>query len=131
MNVQGPRMLVTTTAILGVIAARLVAPANAHFVDLDSGGSADAAAVATSGRSLGLTGDSPLTRVSAPEPEGLTGDGALTRAGAQGTSTAPAATDEREWMRIGIGSGGGALLLTLIAALLFSNRARERHVAMP
>ena len=33
-----------------------------------------------SGRpSLGLTGDSPLTRVSAPEPEGLTGDSAATR----------------------------------------------------
>ena len=38
-----------------------------------------------SGRpSLGLTGDSPLTRVSAPEPEGLTGDSAATRYPAHG-----------------------------------------------
>ena len=131
MKVKASHRLVTTTAILGVTAALLVAPANARFVDPDSGGSADAAASATGGSSLGLTGDSPLTRVSAPEPEGLTGDGALTRAGEQGPSTPPASTGERDWVRIGIGSGGGALLLTLIAALLFSNRGRGRQVAMP
>jgi len=131
MNTKGTRRLVTTTAILGVLAALLVAPANARFVDPDSGGSADAAASATGGSSLGLTGDSPLTRVSAPEPEGLTGDGALTRAGAHGTSDTSSSTNERDRTWIGIGSGGGALLLAAIAALYFSSRARERQVATP
>ena len=131
MKVKGFERLITTTALVGVTAALLVAPANARFVDPDSGDSAGAVASATGGTSLGLTGDSPLTRVSAPEPEGLTGDGALTRAGAQGTSTTSASTDGRDWVRIGIGSGGGALLLALIAALLFTNRGRGRQVAMP
>ncbi len=111
MNAKGTHRLVTTTAILGVIAALLVAPANARFVDPDSGGNETLAAQSvTGGGSLGVPGEAPLTRE---------------------LSTTPASTEERHWTSIGIGSGGGALLLAAFAALYFSGRPRERQVAMP
>jgi hypothetical protein len=80
--------------------------------------------------SLGLTGDSPLTRVSAPEPEGLTGDMALTRV----PWAAPAATavsgNDVDWTSFGAGAGIAALLAAALAGILLASR-RRHTVGMP
>ena len=81
-------------------------------------------------QSLGLTGDSPLSRVSAPEPEGLTGDGALTRV----PETAPTATvsggNDIDWTSFGAGAGMVALLAAGLVGILLT--ARKRHtVGLP
>ena len=80
--------------------------------------------------SLGLTGDSPLTRVSAPEPEGLTGDSALTRY--PGTVSLPATSggSDTDWTWFGVGAGMAALLAAGLAGVLLSARNRNR-VALP
>lgn len=80
--------------------------------------------------SLGLTGDSPLTRVSAPEPEGLTGDSALTRY--PGTVSLPATSggSDTDWTWFGVGAGMAALLAAGLAGVLLSTRNRNR-VALP
>ena len=59
--------------------------------------------------SVGLTGDSAATRVSAPEPEGLTGDSALTRY--PGTISLPAISSgsDTDWTWFGVGAGMAAL----------------------
>ena len=82
--------------------------------------------------SIGLTGDSALTRVSAPEPEGLTGDSPLGRAGITsvvGDTTAGASNDD-DWTWIGLGSGLAALFAVAFGAMFLSARHRGR-VALP
>ena len=82
-------------------------------------------------RSLGLTGDSPLGRVSAPDPEGLTGDGALTRADRPvATAQSSSSGTELDWTWIGVGAGFSAALAAAMAALYFSARHRGR-IALP
>ncbi len=80
--------------------------------------------------SLGLTGDSPLTRVSAPEPEGLTGDSAMTRY--PGTVTTPVTSGDNdiEWTSFGAGAGMVALLAAAVAGVILSMR-RRGGVALP
>jgi hypothetical protein len=80
---------------------------------------------ATETQSLGLTGDSPLNRVSAPEPEGLTGDSALTRA--PGTAPTPTVSggDDIDWTSFGAGAGMAVLLAAAAAGVLLT--ARKRH----
>ena len=75
--------------------------------------------------SLGLTGDSPLTRVSAPEPEGLTGDTALTRV--PGTAPTPTVSggDDIDWTSFGAGAGMVALVAAGLVGILLT--ARRRH----
>jgi hypothetical protein len=76
-------------------------------------------------QSLGLTGDSPIGRVVAHEPEGLTGDSALTRV----PDTAPAPTvsggDDIEWTSFGAGAGMVALIAAGLVGILLT--ARRRH----
>jgi hypothetical protein len=84
-----------------------------------------------SGRpSVGLTGDSPLTRVSAPEPQGLTGDSAITRY--PGTVSTPATSggSEIDWTSFGAGAGMAALLAAAIAGVVLTTR-RRGGVALP
>jgi hypothetical protein len=82
--------------------------------------------------SIGLTGDSALSRVSAPAPEGLTGDSPLGRAGITsviGDTTAGASNDDdRTW--VGLGSGLAALFAVAFGAMFLSARHRGR-VALP
>ena len=82
--------------------------------------------------SLGLTGDSPLTRVSAPEPEGLTGDGALTRYPAEGRGPTAAASsgNDTDWTWFGLGAGMAALVAAGLAGVLLTTRHRGR-IALP
>jgi len=82
--------------------------------------------------SIGLTGDSALSRVSAPEPEGLTGDSPLGRAGITsviGDTTAGASNDD-DWTWVGLGSGLAALFAVAFGAMFLSARHRGR-VALP
>ena len=83
-------------------------------------------------QSLGLTGDSALTRISAPEPEGLTGDSALTRYPAQGrgVTVAASSSDDTDWTWFGVGAGMAALVAAGIAGVLLTSRHRGR-VALP
>jgi hypothetical protein len=80
--------------------------------------------------SLGLTGDSALTRVSGPEPEGLTGDGALARGDVFQPATGATAGSDVDWQRVGLGAGMAALLAAAMTAVYFSARRRDR-VALP
>ena len=81
-------------------------------------------------QSLGLTGDSPLTRVSAPEPEGLTGDGALTRVPATAATATVSGSDDIDWTSFGAGAGMVALLAAGLVGILLT--ARKRHtVGLP
>ena len=82
--------------------------------------------------SIGLTGDSALSRVSAPAPEGLTGDSPLGRAGITsviGDTTAGASSDD-DWTWVGLGSGLAALFAVAFGAMFLSARHRGR-VALP
>ena len=84
-------------------------------------------------QSLGLTGDSALTRVSAPEPEGLTGDGPRTRGQvfqANSTSLSSNGDTDINWTWVGFGAGMAALLAAAMGALYLSARHRDR-VALP
>jgi len=123
--------MVATTAVMAAVAVFLAAPAHAVLAMPDGGGSTESAVVSTGAgeRPLGLTGDSPLGRVSAPEPEGLTGDSALTRAERSAAATTSGAASETDWAWVGIGSGVGALFLAAIGAIAFTTRQRGR-VAM-
>jgi hypothetical protein len=81
--------------------------------------------------SLGLTGDSALTRVSAPEPEGLTGDSPRTRGDiATASSGGTFSSNEDDWTWVGLGSGLAALFAAAVGALYLSARHRGR-VALP
>jgi hypothetical protein len=81
--------------------------------------------------SLGLTGDSALPRVSAPEPEGLTGDSPRTRGDiATASSGGTFSSNEGDWTWVGLGSGLAALFAAAVGALYLSARHRGR-VALP
>jgi hypothetical protein len=76
-------------------------------------------------QSLGLTGDSPLSRVSAPEPEGLTGDGALTRVPDEAPATTVSGGNDIDWTSFGAGAGMVALIAAGLVGVLFT--VRRRH----
>jgi hypothetical protein len=81
-------------------------------------------------RSLGLTGDSPLSRVSAPEPEGLTGDGALTRVPETAPTPTVSSGNDIDWTSFGAGAGMVALVAAGLVGILLT--VRRRHtVGMP
>jgi hypothetical protein len=80
--------------------------------------------------SLGLTGDSPLTRVVGQEPEGLTGDSPRTRGEVFQANSSLASDTEVNWTWVGFGAGMAALLAAVMGALYFSARHRDR-VALP
>lgn len=75
--------------------------------------------------SLGLTGDSPLGRVVAHEPEGLTGDSALTRVPGNPPTPTVSGGDDFDWTSFGAGAGMVALVAAGIAGILLT--ARRRH----
>ena len=83
-------------------------------------------------QSLGLTGDSPITRVVGQEPAGLTGDSPRTRGQVfQANSTFASNGDtDVNWTWVGFGAGMAALLAAAMGALYLSARNRDR-VALP
>lgn len=147
------RMLLTT-AVLAAVAALLAAPANAKYLDYQDGGPSATTAAVQIGPgvipymshgigvdesrfqggepSLGLTGDSPRTRVAAPEPEGLTGDSALTRYPARGSgpTVSASSSDDTDWTAFGLGAALAALVAAGLAGVLLTARHRGR-VALP
>jgi hypothetical protein len=99
--------------------------------------------------SVGLTGDSALTRSSSPQPlwrssapqaltrssapesAGLTGDSALTRyPGTVTLPTASSASDGVDWSWFGLGAGMTALLAAGIAGVVLTTRHRG-GIALP
>jgi len=89
-------------------------------------------------QSLGLTGDSPITRVVGQEPTGTAGDFVLRRSGS-GTPQSQiyladgASLDTRtdvNWTGVAFGAGMAALLAAALGALYLSARHRDR-VALP
>ena len=76
-------------------------------------------------QSLGLNGDSPLTRVSAPEPEGLTGDGALTRVRKTAPPAGMSGGNDIDWTSFGAGAGMAALAAAGLVGILLT--VRRRH----
>ncbi|HET6684212.1 MAG TPA: hypothetical protein VFG75_10990 [Gaiella sp.] len=76
-------------------------------------------------QSLGLTGDSPLARVSAPEPEGLTGDSALTRVPGNTPTPTFSGGEDFDWTSFGAGAGMVALVAAGLVGILLT--ARRRH----
>jgi hypothetical protein len=155
MNEYAKKRMLLTTAVFAAVAAFLAGPANAYVMDVEGGGgSDDYSAIAQPGdpgtipylshgigvdeslfsgeQSLGLTGDSALTRVSAPEPEGLTGDSALTRYPAQGRglTVAASSSDDTDWTWFGVGAGLAALVAAGLAGVLLTSR-RRGTVALP
>ena len=82
--------------------------------------------------SLGLTGDSPITRVVGQEPAGLTGDSARTRGQVFQANTTLASNGDSDvnWTWVGFGAGMAALLAAAMGALYLSARHRDR-VALP
>ena len=89
-------------------------------------------------QSLGLTGDSPITRVVGQEPAGTTDDFVLRRSGSgttqvQSYTADGASLDTRtdvNWTWVGFGAGMAALLAAAMGALYLSARNRDR-VALP
>ena len=83
-------------------------------------------------QSLGLTGDSPITRVVGQEPAGLTGDSPRTRGQVfQANDTFASSGDtDVNWTWVGFGAGMAALLAAAMGALYLSARHRDR-VALP
>ena len=84
-------------------------------------------------QSLGLTGDSPITRIVGQEPAGLTGDGPRTRGQvfqANSTSLSSNGDTDVNWTWVGFGAGMAALLAAAMGALYLSARHRDR-VALP
>lgn len=80
--------------------------------------------------SLGLTGDSALTRVSAPEPDGLTGDSALTRYPGKVTLPTSSGGNDLDWASFGAGAGMVALLGAAVGGIWLMSR-RRGGVALP
>lgn len=116
--------MIATMALLVAVAAFAAAPASAVLPDEWTGGGS---VTASGDAQLGLTGDSPLTRVAAPEPEGLTGDSALARS-QEPVATASDSDDESRWTSVMLGSGAGVVLLALLGALTLLVRQRARVV---
>jgi hypothetical protein len=83
-------------------------------------------------QSLGLTGDSPITRVVGQEPAGLTGDSPRTRGQVfqANSSLASSGDTDVNWTWVGFGAGMAALLAAAMGALYLSARHRDR-VALP
>ncbi len=83
-------------------------------------------------QSLGLTGDSPITRVVGQEPAGLTGDSPRTRGQVFQANDTFASSDDTDvnWTWVGFGAGMAALLAAAMGALYLSARHRDR-VALP
>src|SRR5262245_36256668 len=80
-------------------------------------------------KSIGLTGDSPLTRVS-PEPVGLSGDSAATRYPRQVDTTVTSGDNDVNWTSFGAGAGLAALLAAAVAGIVLTTR-RRGGVALP
>jgi len=80
--------------------------------------------------SLGLTGDSPITRVVGQEPAGLTGDSPRTRGQLFQANATFTSNDDVNWTWVGFGAGMAALLAAVMGALYLSSRNRDR-VALP
>ena len=81
-------------------------------------------------QSLGLTGDSPITRVVGLEPAGLTGDSPRTRGQVYQANATLASDSDVNWTWVGFGAGMAALLAAAMGALYLSARHRDR-VALP
>ena len=105
------------------VVAPLTIPDLSHGTGVDAGQFGGRA-------SIGLTGDSPLTRVSAPEPEGLTGDSAATRYPRTVATTATSGGNDVDWTSFGAGAGAVALLAAGIAGVFLTTR-RRGGVALP
>ena len=80
--------------------------------------------------SLGLTGDSPITRVVGQEPAGLTGDSPRTRGQVFRPNDTFASNGDVNWTWVGFGAGIAALLAAAMGVLYLSARHRDR-VALP
>jgi hypothetical protein len=157
MNDNFNTRMILTTAVFAAVAALLVGPASAKVLDVEArGGSATAVTpqpnpLAEKGPipyfshgigvdqspwggqvSLGLTGDSPITRVVGQEPAGLTGDSPRTRwQPFQANATFASNSDsDVNWTWVGLGAGMAALLAAAMGALYLSARNRDR-VALP
>jgi hypothetical protein len=76
-------------------------------------------------QSLGLTGDSPIGRVVAHEPQGLTGDSALTRVPEAAPAPTVSGGDDTDWTSFGAGAGMVALIAAGLVGILLT--ARRRH----
>ena len=124
-------------------------PTGVHAALANRGETPEAATLSSASRSLGLTGDSALTRASTPESSslGLTGDSALSRAlapepvGLSGDSaltrvpgTSPTATvsggEDIDWTSFGAGAGMVALVAAGLVGILLTTR-RRHTVGMP
>jgi hypothetical protein len=81
-------------------------------------------------QSLGLTGDSPITRVVGLEPQGLTGDSPRTRGQVAEANGSLSTGSDVNWTWVGFGAGMAALLAAVMGALYLSARNRDR-VALP
>ena len=149
-NITTGRMLLTT-AVLAAVAALFAGGANAMLQDVEGGSGSGGSAAAPLGSpgtipylshgigvdasqfsgqtSLGLTGDSPRTRM-APEPRGLTGDSPIGRFPGT-TQTAVASGDnDLDWSSFGAGAGLVALVGAGIAGVWLTTR-RRGGVALP
>ena len=96
---------------------------------LSHGAGVDASQFAGVTRSIGLTGDSPLTRVS-PEPVGLSGDSAATRYPRTVDTTVTSGNNDVDWTSFGAGAGLAALLAAAVAGVVLTTR-RRGGVALP
>jgi hypothetical protein len=76
-------------------------------------------------QSLGLTGDSPIGRVVAHEPQGLTGDSALTRVPEAAPASTVSGGGDTDWTSFGTGTGMVALIAAGLVGILLT--ARRRH----
>jgi hypothetical protein len=111
---------------------RAVAAANeAYNTYLHKTATAARESLFTDQPSVGLTGDSAVTRSSAPQHAGLTGDRAVTRyPGTVTLPTALSAGDGVEWSSFGLGAGMTALLAAGIAGVVLTTR-RRGGIALP
>ena len=80
--------------------------------------------------SLGLTGDSPLSRALAPEPVGLSGDSALTRVPGTSPTVTVSGGEDIDWTSFGAGAGMVALVAAGLVGILLTTR-RRHTVGMP
>ena len=135
------RMLLTT-AVLAAVAALLAGPANAKVVDYGNNHATETVAVEigpgvipylshgigvdeslfSGERSLGLTGDSALTRAA--------DDSAVTRYPAPRSATISPSSDDMDWAAFGLGAAIGALGAAGVAGAVLTARQRAR-MALP
>lgn len=132
-----------TTAVLAAAAALLAGPANAKVVDYGNDHATETVAVEigpgvipylshgigvdeslfSGERSLGLTGDSALTRAA--------DDGAVTRYPAPGSgATISPPGEDTDWAAFGLGAAIGALIAAGLAGVVLTARQRGR-MALP